>query len=181
MVPCRDSNWFPKDGNGGRCLRSAAKEPPPLNNCPIFATFRIRNTTTTFKIGICYFYLYETFILLLEIFLLKKHTESIFLTSISNLLSICEGNVESECRPLLRQPGKAVITLTNLQSVQPSGSCVTDSIYIGIFFLFAKRLQYMQTILDLNYLVLSFWFPNQTLLPFLPFLIHQRALLPSLH
>ncbi len=34
----------------------------------------------------------------------------------------------------IEQPGKAVITLTNLQSVQPSGSCVTDSIYIGIFF-----------------------------------------------
>ncbi len=127
MVPCRDSNWFPKEGNGGRCRRSAAKS---LNNSPTFATFRIRNTTTTFKIGICYFYLYETFILLLEVFHIQQHTECIFNQV---FILICEGNVESECRPLLRQPGKAVITLTNLQSVQPSGSCVTDSIYIGTF------------------------------------------------
>jgi hypothetical protein len=28
------------------------------------------------------------------------------------------------------KPGKAIVTLTNLQSDKPSGSCVTDSIYL---------------------------------------------------
>ena len=63
------------------------------------------------------------------------------------------GYIIRECHAILyEQPGKAIITLTNLQSGQPTGNCVTDSIYIGILGLepVFKPSEYLESRLQRN-------------------------------